>query len=201
MTTHHTTLSPLASPLTATTEPVADPRGGGALVSATRGGDRNALSSHLEILGSEVFVLSEPLLAAALGLPLRTIGNMRVKKLTRDRDWKLDGITVLMTQKSLPLLTDALGLNFTPAELQLLAEKIRHENAPVEFKALVHKFPANPKLLTVRWVEAGGLERTANIITNRRNNFRNGMEVPIRLNPGTQRYELARPAPRMKGRW
>jgi hypothetical protein len=160
------------------------------------------LSSASEILGSDVFTLSEVLLGATLGMPLRTLQTARQKKLRRDSDWKFDKNcgTALLCERSLNVLLVELGLNLTLEELAVLAEKCHVEQAPVQFMAKVQKFPPNPKLLTVCW-EENGLARTANIITIRRNNFRVHMEVPVRLNPATQRYELARTAPRMKGRW
>ena len=176
------------------------PRGGGDQAAPTPGGRQSALSSPVEILGSEVFVLNELMMAVALGLPARTLQNVRVKKLARGRDWELDGNTALLTEKSLPVFTLALGLHLTATELDLLAKKSRAASAPVRFDAVVCRLPQNPKLLTVKWTEAG-LERTANIITSRRNNFRMGMVVPIRLNPASSRYELTRPAPRQKGKW
>jgi len=193
-------LSPAKSPPTAQNAIPPDPRGGGALTRATGGGRDGALNSPSEILGSEVFVVSETLLAAVTGMPARAIGNMRVKKLARGRDWELADGTALLAEKSLPLLMQALGLNLTPPELQHLAEQCRSKNAPAQFTAVVCRFPPNPKLLTVKWTE-GELERTANLITPKREHFRIGMAVPIRLNPASQRYELARKAPRAKGRW
>jgi len=140
------------------------------------------------------------LLASALGVLQRTLASVRVKILARGRDWQMANADVQYAEKSLPPLTRALGLALTPTELEDLAEKSRSTKGTLEFQAVVFRFPPNPKLLTVKWTE-DELERTANIITNRRQNFRLNMAVPIRLNPDTARYELARPAPRAKGRW
>ena len=195
-------LSPATSPPTTPTKVAQpDPRGGGASVARTGEGSNSALSSPSEILDLELFPFSESLSANALGVPPRNVTNVRVKKLARGQDWEMDGNTVVLTEKAVGVLASALNFNLNESALTLLLDKSRRGPATVRFTAKVSKRqPANLKLLAVTWRE-GELEQTANIITIRRDNFRVGMEVPIRLNPTTQRYELARPAPRAKGRW
>lgn len=178
-----------------------DPRGGGA--ADARGGEwaNSALSSPPEILSLELFPFSESLFSNALGVPPRNVTNVRVKKLARGTDWEMDGNTVVLTEKSVAVLATALGHVLNENALTLLLEKSRRGPATVRFTARVSKRqPANLKLLAVTWLE-GEVEQRANLITIRRDNYRVGMEVPIRLNVTTQRYELARPAPRAKGRW
>lgn len=206
------TLSPVTSPpmaanLDGSASPASgaiaarDGRGGGDLGARGGAGVNSALSSPSEILSLEVFPFSEALLANALGVPPRNVTNVRVKKLARGTDWEMDGGTVVLTEKSVAVLAAALGHTLSPSALLLLLDKSRRGPAVVQFTARVSKRqPANLKLLAVTWRE-GELEQTANVITIRRDNFRAGMEVPIRLNAMTQRYELARPAPRAKGRW
>lgn len=136
-------------------------------------------------------------MASALGAPARNLATLRVKKMARGRDWELDGTTVLLTEAA---LTTLLALLESPVDPRVLAQQCRAPGAPVQFTARVTGFPPNPRLLHVAWREAD-LDRSAHIITAKRDNFRIGMEVPIRLNPTSQRYELARRVPRMKGRW
>lgn len=205
-------LSPVMSPPTATSleqsQPPGsagsagpDPRGGGASSARAGVGVNSVLSSSSEILSLESFPFSEALFSNALGVPPRNVTNVRVKKLARGTDWEMDGGTVVLTGKSVAVLAAALGHTLNPSALLLLLDKSRRGPAVVQFTARVNKRqPANLKLLAVTWRE-GELEQTANLITIRRDNFRVGMEVPIRLNPTTQRYELARTAPRAKGRW
>jgi len=190
-------LSPVKSPPASETATPTTPRGGGGLTNSTPEGEGCALSSPAGILVSEGFDLCESTLASALGVPERALANLRAKKMVRGAEWELDGLTVMLTEKAAIALIAALLPKITPGELDLALKKCGKKAA---FTARVARLPANPKMLTVKWTE-GCLERTANIITNRRDNFRVGMEVPIRLNSETQRYELARPAPRQKGRW
>lgn len=205
-------LSPVTSPPTATNAPLLDasasaasarpdPRGGGDHDARGGVGSNSALSSPSEILDLELFPFSESLFANALGVPPRNVTNVRVKKLARGADWEMDGGTVVLTEKAVAVLATALNFPLPGNALALLLDKSRRGPVTVQFTARVSKRqPANLKLLAVTWQE-GELEQTANIITIRRDNFRTGMEVPIRLNPTTQRYELGRPAPRAKGRW
>lgn len=202
-------LSPVTSPPTATNAPGSasaasarpDPRGGGEQDARGGVGSNSALSSPSEILDLELFPFSESLFTNALGVPPRNVTNARVKKLARGNDWEMDGSTVVLTEKAVAVLATALNFPLPGNALALLLDKSRRGPATVQFTARVSKRqPANLKLLAVTWRE-GELEQTANIITIRRDNFRVGMEVPIRLNPTTQRYELGRPAPRAKGRW
>lgn len=202
-------LSPVTSPPTATNAPGSasaasarpDPRGGGEQDARAGVGSNSALSSPSEILDLELFPFSESLFANALGVPPRNVTNVRVKKLARGTDWEMDGSTAVLTEKAVAVLATALNFPLPGNALALLLDKSRRGPATVQFTARVSKRqPANLKLLAVTWRE-GELEQTANIITIRRDNFRVGMEVPIRLNPTTQRYELGRPAPRAKGRW
>lgn len=158
------------------------------------------MSQASETLDLTLYPFSEPLLAVALGVPARQLTNVRVKKLARGPDWELDGGSARLTERALGELIRALGLSLTPAELQLVAEKIRVEKLPAAFTAKVRRFPHNPKLLTVCWKD-GELDREANIITAKREHFRLGMEVPIRLDLASQRYVLAGRPPRAKGRW
>jgi len=197
----HTPLSPPTSPATATQDgnaaTASTPRGGGASTGAGGGGLNSALNRAGETL-SNTFPCSESAFANALQLPPRNVTNVRVKKLARGTDWEIVDGAVMLTEKSLPLLAAALNVALTSTELMTLVEKTRA--VPTLFNARVARFPINRLLLTVTWIE-GGLERRADILVNKRDNFRLGMEVPIRLNSATQRYELARRAPRMKGRW
>jgi hypothetical protein len=174
-------------------------RGGGGLRAREGEGGARALSPPPEILGPLVFTLSEPLVATALGLPARTVVSARVKKLARGRDWELMGETAVLAEKSLPLLIAALGLVLTPAELRALAEKSRRPELPTTIAAQVaRRWPHNPTLLPVQWRE-GELPRSAHLVVARRAEFRPGQAVSIRLNPDTQRYELAQ-RPQRKGR-
>lgn len=191
---------PLSPPLSPPVAGNADPRGGGDAAAATGGGLDTRLSPASETFDLTLFPFSEPLLATSLGLPLRNLTNARVKKLARGRDWELDGGTALLTEPALTELIKAAGLNLTPAELRLVCEKSRREQLPPEFTAKVCRFPLNRRLLTVRWME-GTIDRRADVLVTKRENFRLGMEVPIRLNPTSQRYELAARPPRRKGRW
>lgn len=190
-------LSPLMSPQSPETS---TPRGGGGSLATGGEGHDGRLSSPAEISVLDGYPFSEPLLAATLGLPPRNLTNARVKKLARGRDWELDGGTALLTETGLTQLVQAVGLTLSPIELQLVLEKCRRDQAPPQFTAKIVRFPLNPRLFTVRWFEQQE-ERKADILVARRDNFRLGMEVPIRLNPVSQRYELAARLPRRKGRW
>lgn len=196
------TVSPQPSPNPAKTPtPPPTPRGGGGSSAAATGGEGGRLSPASETLDLTLYPFSEPLLALALGVPARNLTNARVKKLARGADWELDGGSARLNERALIELTKAVGLALTVAEFELVREKCRVEKLPPAFKARVRRFPANPKLLTVCWRE-GELDREANIITAKRNNFRIGMEVPIRLDAVSQRYVLASRPPRgPKGRW
>lgn len=202
-------LSPLTSPPTAPNalgKPAtsaatnATGRGGGASVARGGEGHHSALNPGTGNL-DQTFSYSESALADALRLPLGNVTNARVKKLARGTDWELLDNVVALTEKAVAVLAATLTTKPTPAELQLLLQKSRRTALPVQFQARVaRRQPANTKLLAVEWTE-DDQPRTANIVTIRRDFFRAGMEVPIRLNSELQRYELARTAPRAKGRW
>jgi hypothetical protein len=152
----------------------------------------------LELQG---FELSERRLAEALGLPVRQLATVRTKHLKRGADWELADNDIALAEKSAPALLKLLGLTPTPAELAALLQKSRRVELPPIIEATVARFPLNPHLILVKWKNGDpAQEHTANLVVTKRDNFKPGMEVPIRLNTAGK-YELARRTPRQKGRW
>lgn len=158
------------------------------------------MSSGKEILGLHGFDLSERKLAEALGVPVRNLASARTKHLRRGTDWELANNDIALTEKSAAGLAKALNISLTAVELQEAISKSRRAELDAPFDTKVGRFPANPRLLIVHWKNAAGQECTANLMVAKRELYKPGMVVPIRLN-AAGKYELARRAPRQKGRW
>jgi len=184
------------------TDPLAEPtpRGGGGLTAATGGGVPGALHPAREILSLQGFALSERRMAAALGLPVRQLATARTRHGRRGVDWELADNDIGLAEKSLPALTAALGLTLTEAELAALAEKSRRDQLPAVVMAKVLRWPLNRHLVTVAYPNGDGAPHTVDLVVNHREYFKLGMAVPIRKN-AAGKFELARRAPRAKGRW
>lgn len=211
MPTIPTPLSPLASPATAKTEaredarptdarPTSDPRGGGGSTREAGGGHDDALSSGEGILSLQGFDLSERKLADALGVPVRNLASARTKNLRRGADWELANNDIALTGKSAAALAKALNISLTAVELLEAITKSRRVQLDAPFDTKVGRFAANPRLLIVHWKNAAGQECTAHLMVAKRELYKPGMVVPIRLN-AAGKYELARRTPRAKGRW
>ena len=165
---------------------------------ASGGGGLEASHPASEILGVKgIFQHSERLLATATGIHTRLFANAR-RRLKQGIDWELVNGEAAYPQKKLTALLALLGVTTTEAEIATLAEKSRLTIArPIEAK--VSRFYPNPHLLQVRWTN-GDRDHTADIIVTKRRRFRLHMTVPIRLN-AHGKYEMARRAPRQRGRW
>ncbi len=176
-------------------------RGGGGATGEGGGGGVAPTDIPPENSAQRVFLYGEVEVAAATGISVRQLQKSRQKNLRADVDWGLNGLRVAYSLSGLRLILEKLtGRPTQGDELEKLARQtlLPGMTAPdATTRAWVHKTFPNPFLLQVRLGD-GSLQM---LRVKETKNFRMGMEGPVRLNPPTQQFELARRLPRFPGRW
>ena len=164
------------------------------------------MGGPVEILGqraSQEFLHLESELAEASGIALRVLRETR-KKLREGLDWTHGaGGVVLYSRAGLEaIVAEVTAAPLPPGLLEELANRTLplpepdDKSAAPEKTGRVNRFWLNPRLFQVRFADGS----TGNVRVKSCENFRIGMEVPVReVAPGL--YELTRRAPRQPGRW
>lgn len=165
------------------------------------------------------FVYGEVELAGVTGIGVKVLQKKRGKKLRQGVDWDLAGLRVAYSAAGLVAILQAVtgkepvngeiaGVRLTELEertklrLESSGEKGRGPEGPNVRTARVQRLFPNPYIIECL-LEGSETELPEVVVVRVKTskNFRRGMEVPLRLDGGSGRYELARRLPRFAGKW
>lgn len=156
------------------------------------------------------FIYGEGKLAEATGVAPKLFQTARVEFLKKGAEWELVNNHVAYNLYGAALVLEAvLGKDADAAMKEGILEKALLETAPEPEKkeappiiGKVCRLFVNRCMLGVQLEKKAGAKEAeiVSVWVPKRDNFKKGMEVPLRLN-GEGKYELARKLPRFPGRW